>query len=95
MAVRVRLQLTTSEEWRQVLKPEKVEIIIKMTRNSINKLSASLVGQQANGDPPLLLPLLPLHFVTPPTSLRGCRRTAGGRAVEAKWFATTPATVGL
>lgn len=67
-----------SEEWRQLLKPEKVEIIIKMTRNSINKLSASLAEQQADVKPPLLLPYLPLHSVTPPNFLRDRRRRRGG-----------------
>lgn len=79
----MRLQLTTSEEQRQVLKPEKVEIIIKMTRNSINKLSVSLVEQQAS-PPPILGS--PAHF---PQRTGG----GGGRTVEAKWFETTPATV--
>lgn len=56
----MRLQLATSAEWRQVLKPEKVEIIIKMTRNSINKLLASLGVQQCEPtSPPTLFTKLP------------------------------------
>lgn len=76
---------TRSQEWRQVLKPEKVEIIIKMTRNSINKLSASLAEQQDNLKPPTPTThpsYLPLHSVTPPTSHQEEEREGEGEEVK-------------